>query len=69
NYSIPSPMLPIITFGEDEQGEVYFAVVSANGRGIYRLATDVESKSGESDEIMEGRFKGKVRSILNRLRR
>lgn len=69
NYSIPSPMLPIITFGEDEQGEVYFAVVSANGKGIYKLAPDGEPKAGESEEIVEGRLKGKLRSILNRLRR
>jgi len=32
--------MPIISFGEDEQGEVYFTLVSANGRGIYTFATD-----------------------------
>lgn len=37
NYRIESPMLPIITFGDDEQGEVYFAIVAANGKGLYRF--------------------------------
>lgn len=37
NHSIPTDKMPVISFGEDEQGEVYFMMVSANGRGIYRL--------------------------------
>lgn len=32
------PPLPIISFGEDERGEAYFTVVSANGQGIYTFA-------------------------------
>ena len=40
NEYIPSDMLPIITFGEDEAGEVYFTIVAADGRGIYRFARD-----------------------------
>jgi glucose/arabinose dehydrogenase len=32
------PMLPVIGFGEDEQGEVYFTIVAANGKGIYQFA-------------------------------
>ena len=37
NHSIPTDKMPIISFGEAEDGEVYFMMVSANGRGIYRL--------------------------------
>ncbi|GIX03372.1 MAG: protein up-regulated by thyroid hormone-PQQ-dependent glucose dehydrogenase [Planctomycetaceae bacterium] len=32
------PPLPIISFGEDEAGEVYFTVVTATGEGIYTFA-------------------------------
>ena len=28
---------PILSFGEDEQGEVYLLTYSATGRGIYRF--------------------------------
>ncbi|MBW3540101.1 MAG: PQQ-dependent sugar dehydrogenase [Planctomycetes bacterium] len=37
NYSIPGSKLPVITFGEDERGEVYFTVVATDGRGLYTL--------------------------------
>jgi len=37
DYSIPSDKMPVISFGEDEQGEVYFMIVAANGQGIYRF--------------------------------
>ncbi len=37
NYSIASSKLPVISFGEDEKGEVYFMIVASNGRGIYRF--------------------------------
>ncbi len=37
NYEIPAPSLPIISFGEDEAGEIYFMVVSSTGKGIYTL--------------------------------
>jgi glucose/arabinose dehydrogenase len=37
NYRIESPMMPIITFGEDESGEIYFGLVAANGQGLYRF--------------------------------
>jgi hypothetical protein len=30
--------LPVISFGEDEQGEVYFTIVAANGQGIFTFA-------------------------------
>ncbi len=38
NYRVESPMLPIITFGEDEPGEVYVAIVAPDGKGLYRFA-------------------------------
>jgi len=38
NYRIPSPMLPVINFGEDESGEVYFTRVAADGKGIFRFS-------------------------------
>ena len=77
NYSIPSPMFPIITFGEDEEGEAYFAVVTANGKGIYKLlpgATDSTSTNKAAVEITEGsgmkreRF-GKLKYLLSRLKK
>ncbi len=37
NRPIPDPTKPVISFGEDEQGEVYFLVVAPNGKGIYRF--------------------------------
>ncbi len=38
NRPIKDPAKPILSFGEDEQGEVYFLTVSAAGKGIYRFA-------------------------------
>ena len=39
NHPIPyqGAALPVISFGEDEAGEVYFNIVSPTGRGIYTL--------------------------------
>ena len=37
NQSIPTDKMPVISFGEDEAGEVYFTIVTSNGRGIYRF--------------------------------
>ncbi|MFN0051613.1 MAG: PQQ-dependent sugar dehydrogenase [Planctomycetales bacterium] len=39
NEAIPGQKMPVISFGEDEQGEAYFMVVSADGQGIYRFAS------------------------------
>lgn len=38
NRLIPGNKMPVITFGDDEQGEVYFCIVSAQGKGIYRFS-------------------------------
>ena len=35
NRSIPSRGLPVMSFGEDERGEVYFLTTTVNGQGIY----------------------------------
>jgi glucose/arabinose dehydrogenase len=37
NYAIPDNQQPIISFGEDEEGDVYYLIVAADGRGIYRF--------------------------------
>lgn len=37
NRPINDPQKPVLSFGEDEQGELYFLVVAPNGRGIYRF--------------------------------
>ena len=38
NEAIPSQKMPVITFGEDEQGEIYFTIVTADGKGIFQFA-------------------------------
>lgn len=76
NFSIPSPMFPIITFGEDEEGEVYFAVVTANGKGIYKLlpgtistsANKASADTSEVSSIKKERF-GKLKYLLSRLKK
>ena len=35
--SIKDPNKPVMSFGEDEQGEQYFMTFAANGKGIYRF--------------------------------
>ena len=37
NQSIRTPKLPIVSFGEDQAGEMYFLSVTADGRGISRF--------------------------------
>lgn len=38
NHPIPSEKHEVVTFGEDESGDVYFAKVTPNGRGLFRFA-------------------------------
>ncbi|MGQ0633825.1 MAG: PQQ-dependent sugar dehydrogenase [Planctomycetaceae bacterium] len=33
----PSPRPPVVSFGEDEQGEAYFMMVTGDGKGVYKL--------------------------------
>mgnify|MGYP002624578140 CR=1 FL=1 len=37
NIAMPTEGFPIIAFGDDAEGEIYFSVVTNDGRGIYRL--------------------------------
>lgn len=37
NRPIGDRRLPILSFGEDEKGDVYYLVVAGNGQGIYRF--------------------------------
>ena len=37
NYAIPSPKMPVLTFAEDQEGELYFTVADVKGLGIYRF--------------------------------
>jgi glucose/arabinose dehydrogenase len=37
NREIESPGLPIVSFGEDEDGEAYFTIFTTDGHGIYRF--------------------------------
>lgn len=37
NRPIKDPGIPMLSFGEDEGGELYFLCVSANGKGIHRF--------------------------------
>lgn len=37
NRPIPDKGVPVLSFGEDEPGDVYFMTYSASGRGIYRF--------------------------------
>ncbi len=56
NYIIPTPKMPVISFGEDEQGEVYFMIVSPKGEGIYRFtsASTAASNPPLKWEVSEG---------------
>ena len=38
NRPIRDPGVPILSFGEDEAGEIYMLTFTATGQGIYRLA-------------------------------
>ena len=40
NEAIPTEKMPVITFGEDESGEIYFGVVSPTGKGLYTFAAE-----------------------------
>lgn len=37
NESIPGQVMPVLSFGDDAQGEIYFCIVSPNGQGIYKF--------------------------------
>jgi len=37
NLRIPSNRMPVLAFGEDESGELFFATETVNGRGLHRF--------------------------------
>lgn len=37
NRPVSGPKLPVLSFGEDENGELYYLIVTASGKGIYRF--------------------------------
>jgi glucose/arabinose dehydrogenase len=37
NHAITSPRMPVLSFGEDEAGEAYFLIASADGGGVFRF--------------------------------
>ncbi|MCS7020312.1 MAG: PQQ-dependent sugar dehydrogenase [Gemmataceae bacterium] len=38
NRPLPDPKKPVLSFGEDESGELYMLVLAPDGRGIYRFS-------------------------------
>jgi glucose/arabinose dehydrogenase len=47
NRRIPDPHVPVMSFGEDEKGEVYFLTYTDTGRGIYWFVRPRPGKKGE----------------------
>ncbi|WP_437229966.1 family 16 glycoside hydrolase [Planctomicrobium sp. SH661] len=37
NETIPADAMPVITFGEDDAGEIYFGIVAPSGNGIFKF--------------------------------
>jgi glucose/arabinose dehydrogenase len=46
NRPIPDPHVPVMSFGEDEAGEVYFLTYSPTGKGIYQFVRPKGAKAG-----------------------
>jgi glucose/arabinose dehydrogenase len=46
NRPIPDPHVPVMSFGEDETGEVYFLTYSPTGKGIYQFVRPKNGKTG-----------------------
>jgi hypothetical protein len=44
NQEIRSRSLPILSFGEDDQGNIYLLTESVSGQGIYRFVRSAEGK-------------------------
>jgi glucose/arabinose dehydrogenase len=47
NRPIPDPHVPVMSFGEDEAGEVYFMTYSPTGKGIYHFVRPKAAKAGQ----------------------
>ncbi len=37
NESIPSPQMPVLSFGEDAEGEIYFCIASPTGKSLFKF--------------------------------
>lgn len=48
NQIIPGPAIPVLSYGEDEDGEVYVLSASPTGEGIYRFAKSDSTKPGNT---------------------
>jgi len=40
NETIPGQKMPVLSFGDDANGELYFCIVSQNGQGIYKIVPE-----------------------------
>jgi len=40
NKSIPSEKMPVLTFGDDADDEIYFGIVVPNGNGVYKFVKE-----------------------------
>jgi glucose/arabinose dehydrogenase len=49
NRPIRDPNVPVMSFGEDEKGEVYFMTYTPTGKGIYRFVRAKGSEKGQSN--------------------
>jgi glucose/arabinose dehydrogenase/sugar lactone lactonase YvrE len=49
NRPIREPNVPIMSFGEDDRGELYFMTYSPSGRDIYRFVRDQGTKIGKGN--------------------
>ncbi|HEX4592295.1 MAG TPA: hypothetical protein VH120_20335, partial [Gemmataceae bacterium] len=43
NRPIRDPNVPIMSFGEDDRGELYFMTYSPSGRGIFRFNREIST--------------------------
>ncbi len=50
NRPIPTPPIAVMSFGEDEQGEVYFMTYSNSGKGIYHLERTGPATQGKAEQ-------------------
>ena len=44
NRPIRDRGLPVLSFGEDEKGEIYFLIATPSGKGIYRFQKQAVDK-------------------------
>ena len=57
NHPIPTPPIAVMSFGEDQEGEVYFMTYSTSGKGIYRLERTVPAAATATENCaVKARF-------------